>query len=150
MDYLLTEHARDALEKRQIPVAWMEMVFHAPQETESDPLDADLEHRLTRIREFDNRVLRVTINVRRTPPLIVTVFLTEGAASDEIERGPTDALYLTLTQSPSTRSEEIAPGIIDNYDERGCIVGIGMRCLSKRVPWLDTERILLESVAPRT
>lgn len=70
----MTEHARDALEKRQIPIAWMERVFCAPQATETDTLDADLEHRLARIPEFDNRVLRVIINAGRTPPLIVTVF----------------------------------------------------------------------------
>lgn len=60
-----------------------------------------------------------------------------------------DALYLTLTQAPSSRSEEIAPGIVVDYDEHDCIVGIEMLCLSKRVPGLDNERILLESVAPK-
>lgn len=31
MDYALTEHARDALKKRQIKVAWMEQVLTAPE-----------------------------------------------------------------------------------------------------------------------
>ena len=74
MDYILTEHARDALEKRQIPVAWMEHALTRPEVTEPDPVDPDLEHRLARIPEFDNRVLRVIINRKRTPPLVVTVF----------------------------------------------------------------------------
>lgn len=74
MDYVLTEHARDALEKRQIPIAWMEHALTRPEVTEADPVDPDLEHRLARIPEFGNRVLRVIINSKRTPPLVVTVF----------------------------------------------------------------------------
>jgi hypothetical protein len=74
MDYVLTEHARDALRKRQIALAWMERALSAPEATEADPVDPDLEHRLARIPEFGNRVLRVIVNGRRTPPLVVTVF----------------------------------------------------------------------------
>ncbi|GIW89485.1 MAG: hypothetical protein KatS3mg108_3809 [Isosphaeraceae bacterium] len=74
MDYVLTEHARDALEKRQIQIAWMEQALTAPDVTEADPVDAELEHRLARIPEFGHRVLRVIVNGERTPPHVVTVF----------------------------------------------------------------------------
>ena len=36
MSYVLTEHARDALEKRQIAVAWVECVFDAPEATDRE------------------------------------------------------------------------------------------------------------------
>jgi hypothetical protein len=74
VDYVLTEHAQDALKKRQIPVAWMEQVLTAPEVTEADPVDADLEHRLARIPEFGHRVLRVVVNTRKRPLHVVTVF----------------------------------------------------------------------------
>jgi len=74
MDYTLPEHARDALEKRQIRLEWMERVLTTPEATELDPVDADLEHRLARIAAFGNRVLRVIVNVSRTPPHVVTLF----------------------------------------------------------------------------
>lgn len=74
MDYVLTEHARDALEKRQIQVAWLEQVLTAPEAAEADPVDADLEHRLARIPEFGHRVLRVIVNVKKTPLHVITVF----------------------------------------------------------------------------
>ena len=74
MDYALTEHAQDALKKRQIPVAWMEQALTAPEVTEADPVDADLEHRLARIPEFGHRVLRVVVNTRKRPLHVVTVF----------------------------------------------------------------------------
>ena len=74
MDYVLTEHARDALEKRQIPLAWMEQALTTPEAIEADPVDQNLEHRLARIPEFGNRVLRVIVNGMRTPPHVVTAF----------------------------------------------------------------------------
>jgi uncharacterized DUF497 family protein len=74
MDYALTEHARDALKKRQIKVAWMEQALTAPEVIETDPVDPDLEHRLARIAEFGNRVLRVIVNAKKRPPHVVTAF----------------------------------------------------------------------------
>jgi hypothetical protein len=74
MDYVLTEHARDVLEKRQIQTAWLEQVLTAPDLTEADPVDPDLEHRLARIREFGDRVLRVVVNCKKAPPHVVTAF----------------------------------------------------------------------------
>lgn len=75
MDYVLTEHAHDALEKRKIPVAWMERTLDAPERIEDDPADPDLEHRLARIPEFGHRVLRVIVNPKKTPVHVVTVFI---------------------------------------------------------------------------
>jgi uncharacterized protein DUF4258 len=74
MAYELTEHARDALEKRRIELAWVEHALDAPEATEADPVDPDLEHRLARIPEWGNRVLRVIVNRTTTPLRIVTAF----------------------------------------------------------------------------
>ena len=74
MNYLLTEHARDALEKRRIVLAWVERALDAPEATEADPMDPDLEHRLARIPDWGNRVLRVIVNGKKSPPHIVTAF----------------------------------------------------------------------------
>lgn len=73
-DYVLTQHARDALAKRQIEIDWMEQALTAPEVIEPDPVDPDLEHRLARVPQFGDRVLRVIINSKRKPPLVVTVF----------------------------------------------------------------------------
>ena len=70
----LTEHAREALERRNINLAWVERAIDAPEAIEPDPVDADLEHRLARIPEWGNRVLRVIVNRTATPPRIVTAF----------------------------------------------------------------------------
>jgi len=74
MDYSLTEHARNALHKRGIPHTWVEQTVNAPEVTETDEVDPDLEHRLARIPEFENRVLRVVVNDKVQPPRIITAF----------------------------------------------------------------------------
>ena len=60
--------------ERRTALAWVERPFVAPEATEADPVDPDLEHRLVRIPEWRNRVLRVIVNGKTTPPRIVTVF----------------------------------------------------------------------------
>ena len=74
MEYHLTEHARDALEKRRIRLEWMEQALSAPEWTEEDVTDEQLEHRLVRIEAFGGRVLRVIVNTHTRPPRVVTVY----------------------------------------------------------------------------
>ncbi len=74
MDYHLTEHARDALERRRIQVAWLERTVSEPEWTEPDKIDTNLEHRLARIQEFGGRVLRVIVNTHAEPPRVVTAY----------------------------------------------------------------------------
>jgi len=57
-----------------------------------------------------------------------------------------DALYLTLSDEPASRTEEVSPGIIVDYDEGGRVVGIEMLYLSKRAPNSEPHRLLFESV----
>ena len=57
-----------------------------------------------------------------------------------------DALYLTLRDGPASETEEVAPGIIVDYDEKGQAVGIEMLHLSRRAPGADIQRLLFESV----
>lgn len=57
-----------------------------------------------------------------------------------------DALYLTLTEAPASRSEEVSPGVIVDYDNQDHVVGIEMLYLSKRAPEVETRRLLFESV----
>lgn len=63
----------------------------------------------------------------------------------EIDR-EADALYLTLSDAPAVESEEVAPGIIVDYDELDHAVGIEMLHLSKRVAGVDVQRLLFETV----
>ncbi len=74
MAYTLTEHARDAMEKRGIAVEWLERTLTTPQWREPDKVDGALEHRLAVIPEFGNRVLRVIVNASADPERVVTMY----------------------------------------------------------------------------
>lgn len=88
MDYYLTQHASDALEKRRIAREWMERILSTPEWSEQDPIDGDLEHRLGLIAEFENRVLRVIVNVKARPLRVVTVYFDRRRKIDETESRP--------------------------------------------------------------
>ena len=75
MNYELTEHAKESLQKRtNIRLEWLEQAIAMPHRIEPDRIDPNLEHRLLRIDEFDGRVLRVVMNANVKPPRIITVF----------------------------------------------------------------------------
>jgi hypothetical protein len=74
MRHDLTGHAKIVLEKRQIPLEWVEAVLRNPQEVEADDVDPTLKHFLREIPVFGNRVLRVVANESVDPPRIVTVY----------------------------------------------------------------------------
>lgn len=57
-----------------------------------------------------------------------------------------DALYLTLSEAPASRTDEVSPGVLVDYDEEGRVVGIEMLYLSKRAPDVDLRRLLFETV----
>ncbi len=122
----------------------MEQALTAPEVTEADPVDTDLEHRLARIPEFGHQVLRVIVNTRKRPLHEVTVFF-DRSMKLKVDR-QANALYLTLSEAPSSRSEEVSPGIIVDYDDQDRVVGIEVLYLSKRAPESDIRQLLFDSV----
>ena len=55
-----------------------------------------------------------------------------------------DALYLRLDESPIVESEEVAPGIVLDYNDDEQVVGIEMLNLSKRAPELSLSNLQLQ------
>jgi len=74
MDYKLTNHAETVLAERGIALGWMEAVLERPQKVEPDQESPELEHRLGRIAEYGNRVLRVVVDGNKSPVVVVTVY----------------------------------------------------------------------------
>lgn len=56
-----------------------------------------------------------------------------------------DALYLRLNDSTIVESEEVAPGIVLDYNEANQVAGIEMLYLSKRSPDpnLSTQKLVI-------
>ena len=57
-----------------------------------------------------------------------------------------DALYLRLDDSTVVESEEVQPGIVLDFDERGEVVGIEILRVKERVPLSDLKRVQFEFV----
>ncbi|RMH86140.1 MAG: DUF2283 domain-containing protein [Calditrichaeota bacterium] len=55
----------------------------------------------------------------------------------------TDMLYIQLRDDPSTESEEIAPGIVLDFDEKHRIVGIEIEDASK---FMDLSKLELKAL----
>jgi len=57
-----------------------------------------------------------------------------------------DALYLRLDDSKIIDSEEVAPGVVLDYNENNEVVGVEMLYLSRRTANLKTTALEFESV----
>lgn len=56
-----------------------------------------------------------------------------------------DALYLRLDDSRIVESEEVAPGVVLDFNEDNQVVGVEMLYLSRRFPGLDLGDVEVES-----
>jgi len=74
LKFELTKHAIDVTSERDIPLEFIERVIDHPEVKEADARDAELEYYLSRIEEYDNRVLRVIVNKQSNPILVITAF----------------------------------------------------------------------------
>jgi uncharacterized protein YuzE len=55
-----------------------------------------------------------------------------------------DALYLTLADTPSAKSDEIRPGVIIDYDDQGRVIGVEVLHVQKQFPDADLTRMQLD------
>ena len=74
MNLVYTEHARGRMSKRQLQPEWVERVIANPAKIEPDENDAELEHRLGRVPELADRVLRVIVS-KTEPMRVITMHL---------------------------------------------------------------------------
>ncbi|MFM8683588.1 MAG: DUF2283 domain-containing protein, partial [Chthoniobacterales bacterium] len=121
--------------KRQIQVAWIERAVQQPDVVEDDEFDAELEHRLGKVPELANRVLRPGYRYKdRSDAGSYPAF---GRANERQNMKLTidkeaDALYLDLDETPAVESEEISMGVILDYNGEGKVTGIEPKSLPRR------------------
>ena len=58
-----------------------------------------------------------------------------------------DALYLRLSEAQIVDSEQVAGGVVLDYDAADNVVGVEMLHLSKRAPQADLQRLLFETLS---
>jgi hypothetical protein len=74
MDYVLSDHARKRLQKRNIRLEWIEAALTHPARTENDNYDPELAYALCLIPERGFRTLRVIYNETLNPVVVVTAY----------------------------------------------------------------------------
>lgn len=57
-----------------------------------------------------------------------------------------DALYLRLDESRIVESEEVAPGVVLDYNEQDQVVGVEILGISKRAPGLNPRELQFQMV----
>ena len=74
MELEYTRHAVQVMEEREISVDWIEQVVADPALRIPDPNDPELERFFRRVREHDDRSLRVVVNTQAVPWRVVSAF----------------------------------------------------------------------------
>lgn len=77
--FFFTQHARDAIDEREIDLAWIERTVRTPDWTVPDPRRPGVELRFCAIPEYGNRVLRVACYETALEIRILTVFFDRDA-----------------------------------------------------------------------
>jgi uncharacterized protein YuzE len=57
-----------------------------------------------------------------------------------------DALYLRLDDSRIIDSEEVAPGVVLDYNDQNQVVGVEILGISKRAPSINTRELQFQTV----
>ena len=72
--FVLTAHAGEVVEARGIRREWIRRVLEAPKKKSSDKADRTLKHYLGVVAEYDDRVLRIVVDDRKTPVRVITAY----------------------------------------------------------------------------
>jgi hypothetical protein len=74
LKYELTKHASEVIKEREILMEYIERVINSPELIESDSEDDGLQHLMMKIKENDNRILKVIVAKDSDPVRIITAY----------------------------------------------------------------------------
>lgn len=77
---VLTAHAQDRLRSRHIETDWVEDAVRAPDWTEPDPDDPQIERRVKAVHGFGGRILRVACVETGTAIRVISVMFDRNAS----------------------------------------------------------------------
>jgi len=117
MPFTLTAHAAFEMERRQIPLAWVESVFYSPEQV---------------LAGQGGRVIHQSRVLADGKVYLVRLVLEPHMKAD-YDRS-VDILTLTFSAAPVEESDEIRPGVIVDYDAQGNVVGFEILNASLHVP----------------
>jgi uncharacterized protein YuzE len=141
-DYAITEHARFEMQRRGVTEEMVQSVLRFPEQTvQVRPGRILLQSRILLGEPAKAYLLRVIVDVDRSPAEIVTVYRTSKlfqileATAVKVNYDPrTDTLSILLKENAAVaESDEEKPGVILDYDELGDLVSMEILDASRRV-----------------
>ena len=127
MAYHMTQHAADVASRRGIQADWITRTLDGPGKIEPDRRDPTLVHHVPSRRDGILRRFR------------------QGSSLKLKVDQAADALCLTIDDSPVAESQEVAPGVILDFNARGEVVGVEILGLSKREEKLNLKELLFSA-----
>ena len=121
----LTRHALEMIGVRQIALAWVEAAVASPDKVAADPVQAGVMRSFKVIEAAGGRVLRVAHRQSGADVLVITTGAREKKRKKRGEK---------IT---SERTEEVAPGILLDFDAAGRVVGIEVLNVHSRMTALS-------------
>jgi hypothetical protein len=74
MDFVLSKHAEVSAMEREIPVEWIRLTLEDPDRREADRREVGVELFYAKIAAYENRVLKVVVNVQVDPWRVMSVY----------------------------------------------------------------------------
>lgn len=150
MKDVVPECVGNAPEKQSIQVAWLEQVSSAPsalERTETNPVNADLEHCLAPLGESRSTpCARLSMPTKHRFPLSQQFLIVEGPFLKVELDQPADARHLSLSETSSNRLEESLFGFITYADDQS--TSSASRVLICRIaPHVNIQPLLFEAVS---
>jgi uncharacterized protein YuzE len=133
----LTKHAQEAVDVRNIALAWIEAVVASSDFVEADPRHPERKRSYKTITEHGGRILRVVHRAEGDDIVIITVhFRSRSTAMIKTSYDPeVDAMFVWFGPGgiKSAGTEEVSPGMMLDFDSDGRVIGIEVLDVSERM-----------------
>jgi uncharacterized protein YuzE len=153
---VLTGHLWVRLAERWIPLIGLKRVAGSPNWTEPDPHDPGVTRAFGRIKEAGGKILRVAYADGPDGDTLSRAISTtsrRGDAVDARDLRSSSGCHVSLPHGPRrrapevARTEEVAPGLMLDFDRDGRVIGIEMLSVSQ-LPGAKPMQMAFEILQP--
>ena len=132
-----TKHAQEAIDKRGIAVEWIEQAVQAPDWVRPDPRHPERTRSYKVVAQRAGRILRVVHRPEGADIVVITVhFDRRSQTMIRTSYDPeADAMFVWFDpqDGKSVETEEVAPGIMLDFDADGRVIGIEVLDVGERM-----------------
>lgn len=154
MNFVLSQHAQVAMQRRQIPLDLRESVLYHPQQIVSDQRGNRVYQSILDFGDGQQLLVRAAVADALAPAGVIPVYRTSQIAMlwEDSMKGTYSAdeavLHILFSDAPIAESSEEKPGVIFDYDAEGQVVSIEILNASQHVLTPRAIEYELLGVAP--